>query len=159
MTYNKFIAEYRKVSAMNKTILAEFAKAKNIYPLVLGTLMKHDNRPYFLENWIPNNLLLDELKKITGKHITVIDSCFKSMDFICYIEDFEDLSFIISLPEPKIIKNITQEEMAVIAEIVKDEDYRKYTTDNIVYGFFTHFNNYFEKLLEINLQYLMQNYN
>jgi hypothetical protein len=100
-------------------------------------------------------ILLRKLHKITEKDIPLIDSYIDGWDTSWKEEAFQDLSFRISLPEPKIIKNISKEEIYEIYTIVKRENYRANTNDFIERKFFRFFNDYFQKLLEINLQYLL----
>ena len=103
--------------------------------------------------------------EITEKGITIVDSsiCLFGWE-TTYLDDYalQNLSIRISLPEPKVIENITEEELYEICEIVKQENYRvraKFNIDlfglNIEHRFSEHFNDYFEKLLEINLQHLL----
>jgi hypothetical protein len=147
---------------MNKTILSEIENAKKIYPFVLREIRKFgikisDQQTLHLLN--SDSILSKKLQKRTGKEIAIINSYINS-----YLirntgelddEDFRNLSLEISMPEPKIIENISQEELEEIYEIVKQENYKKNANDAIEWNFFMHFNNYFQAILEINLQYLL----
>jgi hypothetical protein len=157
---------------MNKEILKEIENAKQIYHLVLTEIRRYamkivnslssfsDLDIMFLEDlWrSPSDKTLKEkLHKITGKDTAIISSCIS--DFIWesgfYDEEYQDLSFKISLPEPKIFISISPEELFQIYEIVKRENYWENANDYIERRFFMYFNNYFEKILEINLEYLL----
>ena len=150
---------------MNKTILSEIKRAKEIYPLVLyeirkfGIKMAESIDAFSFDGGIPDYNLLKKLHRITGKDIVIIDSYIDGWESnpLWYEYDFQKYSINISLPEPKIIKNITQEELSEIYEIVKSENYSHYASDFFERKFFKEFNDYFQKILEINLQYLLQN--
>jgi hypothetical protein len=155
---------------MNKTVLSEIEKAKNAYPLVLKEIHALYDNYYCQRSSLlkPNvdsegrlfsnslNKIISKLNEITGKDIVVIAS-YNEWYALELQEDYENLSFKISLPEPKIIEDITQAELKEIYEIVKSEDYKKYAHTHIEYKFFNQFNDYFQGLLEINLQYLLNN--
>jgi hypothetical protein len=154
---------------MNKTILSDIEKSKETYPLVLNEIRKYSQKisdisivdsldssgdyDMKFENLLRK--LVEKLHKITGKEIAFIDSYIDGWDTGWTEEDFEDLSFKISLSEPKIIENISQEEMYEIFKIVKGENYKASANDFIERRFFRHFNDYFQKLLEINIQHLL----
>jgi hypothetical protein len=155
---------------MNKTVLSEIKNAKKVYPLVLNEIRKFGLRmerhidpffdPFFVNDKGPSDkFLLKKLHKITGKDIAVIDSYIEGWESDPFWReaDVQDYSINISLPEPKIIDNITQEEISEIHEIVKSENYKNFTKDLFERKFFREFNDYFQKLLEINLQYLLDN--
>jgi hypothetical protein len=150
---------------MNKLILSDIEKSKGIYPIVLNEVKKYGQEMSCISivdfaNTSENSDkkfkdLLRKLHKITGKDIAVIDPCIDGWDYAWNEKDFQDLSFRLSLSEPKIIENITQEEISEIYKIVKDENYKTNANDFIEYKFSRLFNDYFQKLLEINLQYLL----
>jgi len=149
---------------MNETILSDIKNAKEVYPLVLYEIRKFGIKmakliDAFSFNGIRDRNLLEKLHKITGKDISIIDSYIVGWESnpFWYEYDFQNYSINISLPEPKVIKNITQEELYEIWEIVKSENYGYYANDFFERKFYRQFNDYFEKLLEINLQHLMQN--
>jgi hypothetical protein len=152
---------------MNKTILSDIERSKEIYPIVLNEIRKCGQKMLSIFDLFDSDIdmkfenllrkLVRKLHKITGKDIALIDSYIDdSWDTDWKEEDFEDLSFIISLSEPKIIENISQEEISEICKIVKGENYMVNAYDFIERRFFRYFNDYFQELLEINLQHLLQ---
>jgi hypothetical protein len=150
---------------MNKIILSDIEKSKEIYPIVLNKIRKYGQKMYKISivDFINTpdasdkkfKTLLRKLHEITGKDISLIDSYMDGWDTGWKEEDFQDLSFRISLSEPKIIKNISQEEISEIYTIVKSENYKANANDFIERKFSRLFNDYFQRLLEINLQYLL----
>jgi hypothetical protein len=139
---------------MNKTILSEIENAKKLYPLVLREISKFYLRIEL--GYASKKKLLEKLQKITGKNIFIftITSYLYEYSGETFIEE-QNLSFKISMPEPKIIENISQKEIYEIYEIVKKENYRNNANDAIEWIFFRHFNDYFQAILEINFQYLL----
>ena len=155
-------------TSMNKTILSDIEFAKKIYPIVVHEFEKFINKNYddsifsiidcdsvYLSDFFSQNeYLLKKLNKITGKDINIIDDYIN--DYFKH-EGLYNLSFRISLPEPKIIENVTEEEIFVIYKIVKSENYKNYANDYFERRFYKQFNVYFQDLLEINLKYLLDN--
>ena len=99
---------------MNKTILSDIKKAKEVYPDVLYEIRKFGIKmaksiDAFSFDRIREDNLLKKLHKITGKDIKTIDSCIDGWESnLSWAEyDFQEYSINISLPEPKVIKNIT----------------------------------------------------
>jgi hypothetical protein len=150
---------------MNKIILSDIEKSKEIYPVVLNEIRKYGQKMHevsivdFLGVSEPSDkkfkILLRKLHEITEKDISLIDSYIDGWDTGWKEEDFQNLSFKISLSEPKIIKNISQEEISEIYTIVKTENYKANANDFIERKFSRLFNDYFQELLEINLKYLL----
>jgi uncharacterized iron-regulated protein len=151
---------------MNKIILSDIEKSKEIYPIVLNEIRKYGKNMFdmsmddFLntsESSDDKNFkkLLIKLHEITKKDIVLIDSYIDGWDTDWTEKDFQDLSFRISLPEPRTVENISQEEICEIYKIAKEENYKVNANDSIERRFFRYLNDYFEKLLEINLQYLL----
>ena len=155
---------------MNKVILSEIENAKKLFPLVFRELKKYTTkldyqyysgkRHSWSEKLLSEKALLKKLFNITGKDVAIINSYIDFSDWESFFEDktLYNLSLIISLPEPKIIEDISQEELYEIWEIVTQENYKKSFnrfSGDIEYSFSEHFNDYFEKLLEINLQHLL----
>ena len=147
---------------MNKTILSEIENAKKTFPLVFRELKKYTTkldyqyysgkRRSLYEKLLSEKVLLKKLYNITGKDVVIINSYIDFSDWESFFEDktLYNLSFIISLPEPKIIEDISQEELYEIWEIVKQENYKKSFnrfSGDIEHRFSEHFNDYFEKLL------------
>ena len=154
---------------MNKTILSDIKKTKALYPVVFEKVCKYSYKckvfdKHFLKK---KDNLMRRLYKITGKDIALIESCFSEMEIgasytdiysdMGYLDHLSYISFRVSLPEPKIIESISQEEISEIYDIVKTENYGIYANDYFERKFFKEFNDYFEKLLDINLQYLLCN--
>ena len=153
---------------MNETILADIDFAKKVYPVVL-----HELRKYYYNQFIRNfaffsvdttirlkfQKLLNKLHVITEKDIAIINSYIDGHGWTSnnIEENFQNLSFLISLPEPKIIKNISMEDIHEINEIVKSENYAIYASHYIEHRFSIQLNDYFQELLEINLKNLLNN--
>ena len=147
---------------MNKTILSDIDFAKKTYPIVLHEIRRFYFNKFLrnIENSMAKNKLFKKLHEITGKDIDIIDSYISECGWTSkdIEENFQSLSFVISLPEPKIIENITEEEILEIYKIVKSENFRIYANDYIEHMFYMQFNVYFQDLLEINLKYLLDNF-
>ena len=159
---------------MNKTIVSDIETGKKLYPLVLRELSLYFNniRQYIASKGISNlgyyfseeskekeAEFHNKLQKITGKDITLIESYLDE-----YNNNWEDLDSAIyclkiAMPEPKIVEDISKEELFEICEIVKQENHKNNFncfSGDIEHRFSEYFNDYFEKLLEINLQYLLE---
>jgi hypothetical protein len=151
---------------MHKEIISNIENAKKLYPIIFEILNDfcYDDMDSFDEKkmdsfWKRYKKLLIKLSGITGKDISTIDSYIGNdweTDFSK--AEIQDISFRISLPEPKFIKNISQKEVNEICEIVKMENYRCIAKDIIERKFHRCLNDYFQRLLEINLEQIMKNY-
>jgi hypothetical protein len=143
----------------HKAILSDIERAKTLFPIVSGVIrgFKYDTTSQSITNFMNEfDKLLEELHEITGKDIPIIDSYFGGgWETDVDEEDIQDLSFKIALPEPKAIEDISQEEISEICKVVEEENFKIMASDFIEIRFHICFNDYFEKLLEINLQYLL----
>jgi hypothetical protein len=134
---------------MRKELEPDMRTAEKLYKKVVKLIENYT--VFYDENGDEENIeykkLETKLNEITGKDISQYN-LFEYWEE----EGIEILSFKICLPEPKIIENITKEELAEIIAIIKDGDFEHINGNDFFEEFKYNLYEYYHKLLKVNFK-------
>ncbi|MEC8122795.1 MAG: hypothetical protein VX125_02905 [Pseudomonadota bacterium] len=141
---------------MNKLrieIEPDFETAQQLYPTVLELIANYTRfcDEFGDENSVEYQKLSEKLTQITLKDISQYD-LWEWWE----AEGIENLSFDICLPEPKIIKDISKQELTEIVQRIKKSDFTAQHKNNFIHSFYirTVFpGGYFYNFLKLNFKY------
>jgi hypothetical protein len=134
---------------MRRELEPNIGKAKKLYPQIVGLIEKYTE--YCDENGDEEDI---EYKKVELKLHEITGKDISQYNLFEYWEEegLEVLSFRISLPEPNIINNITEEELTEIINILKDDDFEDKNGNDFAEEFKYYLDKYYHRLLEINFR-------
>jgi hypothetical protein len=134
---------------MRKELWPDMRSAEKLYKKVAKLIEKYTD--FYDENGDEDHIeykkLEIQLNEITGKDISQYN-LFEYWEE----EGMEVLSFKISLPEPKIIENITREELTEIITMIKDRDFENIKGNDFVEEYKYNLDVYYHKLLKANFK-------
>ncbi|WP_287906831.1 hypothetical protein [Acinetobacter sp.] len=141
---------------MNKLrteIEPDFETEQRLYPTVLELIANYTRMcdEFGDEDSVEYQKLSEKLTQITRKDISQYD-LWEWWE----AEGIENLSFDICLPEPKILKDISRQELTEIVQRIKKSDFTAQQENAFIYSFYirTVFpGGYFYHFLELNFNY------
>ncbi|MDR1246527.1 MAG: hypothetical protein LBK57_05800, partial [Clostridiales Family XIII bacterium] len=134
---------------MRKELEPDMETAEKLYKEVLKLIEEYTD--FYDENGDDEDIEYKKseakLKEMTGKDIS-------QYNLFEYWEEEgpEILSFKISLPEPKVIENITKEELTEIITTLKDRDFENIIGNDFVEEYKYYLDEYYHKLLKVNFK-------
>jgi len=134
---------------MRKELEPDMEIAEKLYSQIKGLIEKYTEYcdEYGDGEEIEYKNLENKLYEITGKDISQYNLSEYSEE-----EGLEVLSFRISLPEPKIVSDITEEEVTEIVKRIKSDVFQESNENNFKNIFHCYLGDYYHKLLKRNFK-------